>query len=102
MLFHMLRMFCTLTLVFSEVRMCAMSNTAVFLYFFDLMLTWYVAKVFPKRSSAGFSCPCYYWYHFCFYIIIIIKIDDNITATPLLELCPTGCSEVTIKNLSHM
>jgi hypothetical protein len=34
-------------------------------------------------------------------IIIIIKIADNITAFPLLELCSTGCSDVTIKCLNH-
>jgi hypothetical protein len=49
--------------------------------------------------------PFYYWYHFCFYIIIIIiiiiiKIADNITGIPLLELCSTECSEVTIRGLN--
>jgi hypothetical protein len=54
-----------------------------------------------------FQLAIYYWYHFCFYIIIIttttiiIKIADNITAIPLLEICSTGCSEVTIKSLNH-
>ena len=82
--------------------MCAVSNTAFFLYLYstDFMLSWYVAKVFPKWSWDGSSCPYYYWYHFCFYIIIIIKIADNITAIPLLELCSTECSEVTIKGLN--
>jgi hypothetical protein len=50
------------------------------------------------------------WYHFCFYIIIIIttttttiiiKLADNVTAIPPLELCSTRCSEVTIKTLNH-
>ena len=77
-----------------------MSNMAVFWYFFDFMLSRCVAKVFPKWSWDGSSCPCYYWYRFCFYIIIII-IADNITAIPLLELCSTGHSEVTINGLNH-
>jgi hypothetical protein len=34
-------------------------------------------------------------------IIIIIKIADNITAIPLLEICSTGFSEVTMKGLNH-
>ena len=36
------------TLVLSQLRMCAMSNTAIFLflYFFDFMLSWYVAGYF--------------------------------------------------------
>jgi hypothetical protein len=34
-------------------------------------------------------------------IIIIIKIADNITAIPLLEVCSTECSEITIKGLNH-
>jgi hypothetical protein len=32
---------------------------------------------------------------------IIIKIADNITAIPLLEMCSTGFSEVTIKGLNY-
>jgi hypothetical protein len=56
------------TSVLSELRMCVMSNIAVFifLYFFDFMLSWYVAKVLPKWCWDGSSCPYYYWYHFCF------------------------------------
>ena len=40
----------TFTLVLSGVCMCVMSSTAVylFLYFFDFILSFYVAKVFPK------------------------------------------------------
>ena len=89
-------------LMLSKLHMCAMSNTAIFLFLYstDFMLSWYVAKVFPKWSWDGSSCPYYYRYHFCFYIIIIIKIADNITAIPLLELCSTECSEVTIKGLN--
>jgi len=81
--------------------MYAMSNTAIFLFLYstDFMLSWNVAKVFPKWSWDGCSCPYYYWYHFCFYIIII-KIADNITAIPLLELCSTERSEVTRKGLN--
>ena len=83
-----------------------MSNMAgFFLYFFDFVLSWYVAKVFPKWPWDGSSCPCYYWYQLNFYIIIIImiiiKITDNITAIPLLVLFSTGYSEVTIKCLNH-
>jgi len=100
MLFQMLHMFCTFTLVLSELRMCVMPNMDIFLflYSFYFMLSWSVAKVFPKWSWDGSSCHYYYWYQFFFFtIIIIIKIADNITAFPLLELFPTGCSEVTLK-----
>ena len=85
----------------SKLQLCAMSNTAIFLFLYatDFMLSWYVAKVLSKWSWEGSSCPYYYWYHFCFYIIII-KIADNITAIPQLELCSTECSEVTIKGLN--
>jgi len=103
MLFQMLHMFCTFTVVLSELRMCAMPNKAVFLflYFFDSMLFWNVAKVFVKWFWDGSSCLYYYWYHFCFYIIIVIKIADNITTITVLGLCSTGCSEVTIMGLNH-
>jgi hypothetical protein len=85
----------------SKLQLCAMSNTAIFLFLYstDFMLSWYVAKVFPKWSWEGSRCLYYYWYHFCFYIIII-KIADNISAIPLLELCSKECSEVTIKGLN--
>ena len=99
------------TLLLSELRMCAMSNTAVFLflYIFDLMLSSYVTKVFPRWSWDSSSCPCYYWYHFCFWVIIINiiiininnKIANIVTAIPQTDLCSTGCSEVTIKGLKH-
>jgi hypothetical protein len=71
----------------------------MFLYSTDFTLSWYVANVFPKWPSEGSSYPYYYWYHFCFYIIII-KIADNINAIPQLELCSTECSEVTSKGLN--
>jgi len=85
----------------SKLQLCAMSNMAIFLFLdsTDFMLSWYVAKVFPKWSWDGSSCPYYYWYHFCFYVIII-KTADNITAISRFELCSTECSEVTIKRLN--
>jgi hypothetical protein len=42
----------------------------------------------------------HYYHHTTTIIIIIIKIADNITAIPLMELCSTGCSEVTIRILN--
>ena len=94
-----------LTLVLSELCMCAVSNMAVFLflYFFAFMLSWYVSEVFPEGSWDSSSYPYYYWYHFCLYIVIIInnKIANNITSIPQLEFCCMGCSEVTIKDLNH-
>ena len=29
---------------------------------------WYVVQVFSEWFWDGSSCPCYYWYHFCFYL----------------------------------
>ena len=50
-----------------------------------------------KPCFQGIQC----WYHFCFYIVIIIivninnKIANNINAIPQLGFCSLGYSEVT-------
>jgi hypothetical protein len=32
------------------------------------VLSWYVAPLFSEWFWDCSSCPCYYWYHFCFYV----------------------------------
>ena len=59
-------MFCTFTLALSEV--CVQCPILLFVYFLDFMLSRYDVQVLSEWFWDSSSCPCFYWYHFSFYI----------------------------------
>ena len=59
-------MFCTFILALSEVYM--QWPVLLFVYFLDFMLSCYNVQVLSEWFWDSFSCPCFYWYHFCFYV----------------------------------
>jgi len=68
LLFRMLDMFCTTSLVLSAVCVCgAQYGWGVFFFsFLDFVIPLYISQVFYELFWHGSSCPCYYWHHFLF------------------------------------
>ena len=71
-------------------------------YFLNYVCVQCPIWLFFHLCTSLLSCfPGLYWYHFCFYIVIIViininnKIANNINAIPQLGFCSLGYSEVT-------
>ena len=67
LLFRMLDMFCTTSLVLSAICVCG-AQYGCFLWYLDFVILLYISRVFYELFWHGSSCPCYYWHHFCFYV----------------------------------
>jgi len=84
MLFRAWNMFCTSTLALPA-GVCSVQY-GCFLYYLNFVLSWYIALVMSERFWNGSSCPCYYRYHLCFHIPLIIKTTTAVVLLLLLLL----------------
>ena len=69
-------MFCTLRQYFP--KCVGSAPCACLLFFLDIVLSRYVARVFPELFWDASSGLYYYWYHFCFYILHAVYLYCNV------------------------